>query len=68
MAIGSRLPGDLVFRGRSDNDPDPTAHVAICLGGNKILEASPPRNGQSIRISDLHNHGTPYSKVRRIFG
>uniref|UniRef100_UPI00117BA725 NlpC/P60 family protein n=1 Tax=Lentzea kentuckyensis TaxID=360086 RepID=UPI00117BA725 len=63
-----RKPGDLVFWGRADNDSDVTTHVALYLGDNKILEASPPRNGQSVRISDLNSHGTPYSKVRRIFG
>jgi cell wall-associated NlpC family hydrolase len=68
VAIADRKPGDLVFWGRSDNDADSTTHVALYLGDNKILEASPPRDGSSIRISELNSHGTPYTKVRRIFG
>lgn len=68
VAIASRQPGDLVFWGRSDNDSEATTHVAIYLGDNKILEAAPPRDGKSVRISDLYRHGQPYSKVRRIIG
>lgn len=68
VAMADRKPGDLVFWGRSDNDEDATTHVALYLGDNKILEAAPPRDGRSIRISALNSHGTPYSEVRRIFG
>ncbi len=68
VAIADRLPGDLVFWGRADNDADVTTHVALYLGDDKILEAAPPRDGRSVRISDLHSHGQPYSEVRRTFG
>ncbi|TWP53355.1 NlpC/P60 family protein [Lentzea tibetensis] len=68
VALSARQPGDLVFWGRSDNDSDATTHVAIYLGDNKILEAAPPRDGKSVRISDLYRHGNPYTKVRRIIG
>ena len=45
-----------------------TSNPAVYLGDNKILEASPPRDGRSIRVSELNSHGTPYSQVRRIIG
>jgi peptidoglycan DL-endopeptidase RipA len=63
-----RKPGDLVFWGRSDNDADSTTHVALYLGDDEILEASPPRDGDSAQVSELDSHGTPCTKVRRIFG
>lgn len=68
VPIASRKPGDLVFQGRSGNDSDATTHVALHPDGDKILEAAPPRDGHSVRISDLTSQGTPYSEVRRIFG
>lgn len=43
-----------------DNDP--------AQGDDRILEASPPRDGKSIGISALDSHGMPCTKVRRIFG
>lgn len=68
VATGNQKPGDLVIWKRSGSKPDATTHVALFLGDDKILEASPPRNRQSVRISDLTSHGTPYSEVRRVFG
>ncbi|GGM59577.1 hypothetical protein GCM10012275_33380 [Longimycelium tulufanense] len=45
--------GDLIFWGKGDN-PNTTTHVAIYLGGDKILEAAPPRDSNSVHIRSFY--------------
>lgn len=51
--------GDLIFYG-----PDAEHHVAIYLGGGKMLEA--PQSGSSVQISDVRWSGMSPSAVRLI--
>ncbi|WP_241037238.1 C40 family peptidase [Blastococcus litoris] len=44
-------PGDLVFWARNTSDPGTIHHVAIWLGGDRILEA--PQSGSFIRVTDM---------------
>ncbi|WP_310601959.1 C40 family peptidase [Anaerosporobacter sp.] len=57
--MGSLQPGDLVFYAGSSGHVN---HVAIYIGGGKVVHASNPRSG--IKISSV-NYRTPYT-ARRI--
>ncbi|GAA4444109.1 C40 family peptidase [Actinokineospora soli] len=46
-------PGDLIFWGNGDNAAS-TTHVAIYIGGGKLIEASWPRNSNSVRVKALY--------------
>lgn len=61
-SFANRKPGDLIFWGGSLSS---TTHVAIYLGNNKIIEAAPPRDKNSIRISSVYSPGTPLGTVVR---
>jgi len=51
-------PGDLVFFGK------PISHVAIYLGGNRMLHA--PRTGSRVKIADFDMGRKPYVGARRL--
>lgn len=51
-------PGDLVFFGK------PISHVAIYLGGNRMLHA--PRSGSRVKIADFDLGHKPYIGARRL--
>ena len=51
-------PGDLVFFGK------PISHVAIYLGGNRMLHA--PRSGSRVKIADFDLGHKPYAGARRL--
>jgi len=44
-------PGDLVFWGSDSSDPDSIEHVAIYLGGNKVVQA--PQSGDVVKVSGM---------------
>lgn len=44
-------PGDLVFYATSSGDPSTIYHVAIYLGGGKMVEA--PESGSVVKVSDM---------------
>jgi cell wall-associated NlpC family hydrolase len=48
-------PGDLVFWATDTSDPDTIHHVAIWLGGDRILEA--PQSGSVVKVSDMRWRG-----------
>jgi cell wall-associated NlpC family hydrolase len=52
------MPGDLVFFGK------PISHVAIYLGGNRMLHA--PRTGSRVKIADFDMGHKPYIGARRL--
>ena len=52
------LPGDLVFFGK------PISHVAIYLGGDRMLTA--PRTGSRVKIATLDMGRKPYIGARRL--
>ncbi|MEY4314210.1 MAG: hypothetical protein RIS93_790 [Actinomycetota bacterium] len=52
------MPGDLVFFGK------PISHVAIYLGGNRMLHA--PRSGSRVKIADFDMGRKPYIGARRL--
>ena len=51
-------PGDLVFFGK------PISHVAIYLGGNRMIHA--PRTGSRVKIADFDLGHKPYIGARRL--
>ena len=51
-------PGDLVFFGK------PISHVAIYLGGNRMLHA--PRKGSRVKIAEFDLGKKPYIGARRL--
>ena len=51
-------PGDLVFFGK------PISHVAIYLGGNRMVHA--PRSGSRVKIADFDMGRKPYIGARRL--
>jgi cell wall-associated NlpC family hydrolase len=51
-------PGDLVFFGK------PISHVAIYLGGNRMLHA--PRKGSRVKIAEFDLGRKPYIGARRL--
>jgi len=52
------LPGDLVFCGK------PISHVAIYVGGNRMLHA--PRTGARVKIAEFSLGKKPYIGARRL--
>ncbi|WP_116244742.1 C40 family peptidase [Nocardiopsis sp. FIRDI 009] len=58
-----RKPGDLVFW---EDAPSPPTHVALYTGGDRIIEAAPPRDADSVRVSRIEGpHGSPVPTVVR---
>jgi cell wall-associated NlpC family hydrolase len=43
--------GDLVFWGSDPSDPDSITHVALYLGGGKVVQA--PQSGDVVKVSDM---------------
>lgn len=58
VAINQTQPGDLLFKG------DPATHVAIAMGGNKLIEA--PHTGANVRIRSYSPN--EFTSARRIVG
>ncbi|TQN42472.1 cell wall-associated NlpC family hydrolase [Blastococcus colisei] len=48
-------PGDLVFWARNTSDPATIHHVAIWLGGDRILEA--PQSGSFVQVTEMRWKG-----------
>ena len=58
IAFNKKLPGDLLFFGR------PVSHVAIYLGGGKMVHA--PRSGSRVKVAEAGSLGRkPLVAVRR---
>jgi cell wall-associated NlpC family hydrolase len=55
IAVGDLLPGDLVFWAYSPGDPGTIHHVAIYLGGGRVVQA--PQSGDVVRISTIWYDG-----------
>lgn len=57
---GTRVPydqakaGDMIFWGSPGN----TTHVAVLIGGGKMIEAAPPRNGNSVHVTSVYGAHT----------
>jgi cell wall-associated NlpC family hydrolase len=51
VPVGSLRPGDLVFWGYDTGDPATIHHVAIYIGGGRIIQA--PQSGDVVRISSM---------------
>ncbi|MEV2277462.1 NlpC/P60 family protein [Nocardiopsis sp. NPDC049922] len=63
VPYGQRAPGDLVLWGDA---PSSATHVALYVGGDRIIEAAPPRDTDGIRVSRVDGpHGPPMSAVVR---
>jgi cell wall-associated NlpC family hydrolase len=45
------LPGDLVFWATDPGDPDTIHHVALYLGGGRVVQA--PESGDVVKVSDM---------------
>ena len=58
-------PGDLIFWGSGD-DSDTTTHVVIYLGNNQIIEAAPPRDGNSVHVRSVYEQSDWMAHVIRI--
>lgn len=57
IPFGQKKPGDLLFFGR------PVSHVAIYLGGGRMVHA--PRSGSRVKVADLSLGRKPLVAVRR---
>ncbi|HVK21188.1 MAG TPA: C40 family peptidase [Actinokineospora sp.] len=57
VPLNAMEPGDLIFWGSGD-DAGSTTHVAIFLGGGKLLEASWPRDANSVRVKELYGQSS----------
>jgi cell wall-associated NlpC family hydrolase len=55
VAVGDLAPGDLVFWATDPSAPSTIHHVAIYLGGDRILEA--PQSGDVVKISPMRWKG-----------
>ena len=64
VGLGELLPGDLVFFGRAATEEKPMAvtHVAISLGGQRIVQAS-----QLVRINSLDPSDADYYDRQPLF-
>jgi hypothetical protein len=61
ISLSDLKPGDLVFYGNSSGSIN---HVAIYIGGGRVIHASNPKSG--IRVSK-YNYRTPVKAVRVIY-
>ncbi|WP_159943854.1 MULTISPECIES: NlpC/P60 family protein [unclassified Nocardiopsis] len=57
IPFDQRQPGDLIFWGANAS-----AHVAIYIGDDQMIEAAPPRNGNSVHVTSVYqgNQRMPY--------
>jgi hypothetical protein len=53
VSLDALQPGDLIFWGRGD-DSQSTTHVALYVGNNEIIEAAPPRDGNSVHVTRVY--------------
>ncbi len=56
VSLQELLPGDMVFYGPAGRD-----HVALYIGGNRVVEA--PESGASVRIASLERSGATAMRV-----
>jgi len=54
--------GDMIFWGHGSS----TTHVALYIGGGKMIEAAPPRNKNSVHITSVRWSGTMPYVVRAV--
>jgi cell wall-associated NlpC family hydrolase len=55
VASNALQPGDLVFWANDPSDPETIYHVAIYLGGNRVIQA--PQSGDVVKISTMWWNG-----------
>ncbi|GAA4161904.1 hypothetical protein GCM10022286_20220 [Gryllotalpicola daejeonensis] len=52
LSVGSMQRGDLIFWGTHGGS---TSHVAIYIGGGKMIEAAPPRGSSSVHVTSVYS-------------
>jgi cell wall-associated NlpC family hydrolase len=62
VAKSKVAPGDMIFWGHGGT----TTHVALYIGGGKMIEAAPPRNRNSVHITSVRWSGTMPYVVRAV--
>jgi cell wall-associated NlpC family hydrolase len=55
VPVASARPGDLIFYANNTSDPGSIHHVAIYIGGGRMIEA--PHTGAQVRISSIWRSG-----------
>lgn len=55
VSLSNLRKGDLVFYANNTSDPDTIHHVAIYIGGGRMIEA--PHTGAQVRISSIYRPG-----------
>jgi cell wall-associated NlpC family hydrolase len=55
VPVSQARPGDLVFYANNTSDPNSIHHVAIYIGGGRMIEA--PHSGAQVRISSIWRSG-----------
>jgi cell wall-associated NlpC family hydrolase len=55
ISRGNLIPGDLVFWAYNTSDPGSIHHVAIYIGGGRIVQA--PQTGDVVKISYMWSNG-----------
>ena len=55
VASNDLQAGDLVFWGSDPSDPETIEHVALYLGGNKVVQA--PQSGDVVKVSTMWTRG-----------
>jgi len=62
VSISQLQRGDMVFWATNRHDSNTIYHVALYLGGNRIIQA--PRPGRNVEIKPLFYAGTPQFAAR----
>ncbi|MFG1754907.1 C40 family peptidase [Streptosporangium sandarakinum] len=62
--IGEVAPGDLVFSAGSDGTPARPGHVAMYVGGGKVIQA--PRTGEVVKLTDWATYRRSVVAVVRV--
>ena len=57
LSLSELEPGDMVFFATNASDSNPIYHVAMYIGGGKMIQA--PRPGRGVEIVSLYYMGTP---------
>jgi cell wall-associated NlpC family hydrolase len=62
LSVGELRPGDLIFFSRNPSDPGTIYHVAMYIGGGRMIHAPNPR--RSVEIKSMYYMGTPTQFAR----
>jgi cell wall-associated NlpC family hydrolase len=62
VAKSKVAPGDMIFYGHGSS----TTHVALYIGGGKMIEAAPPRNKTSVHVTSVRWSGAMPYVVRAV--